>query len=489
MKENLKKKIDECIERYEFHGVAGVTENGETCAFCASGFEDDGKLFNKNTRFFIGGLTSVFTVWTAMLLSQQGRLDLKTHVSAFFPELKRYPDLTAEKLVTGESGLDDYYMSRGLSVFEDYKQGKMSEEEYVVAYEKISATDPSLEEVIGFLARSEIREDPDNNIFSPTDAFLLGEIIVSVTGKNLGDVFEEMIFRPLGMKNTSFEGKSQLWYTRYENGDKILVGERSGKCGCSGIITDYSDIEIWVRELIEGKLLDKKSRAFLFKFKKSKVWRSVFSKEGEWLSVSDFGGVIKFNLKRKIAVVLLFDVLIKYIENVNGSYDRFITDMTAITEAELIPPAKLRMEKLNEDNGWAALDIRLNESQKNFVSSPQTTLAIASIVKNYKPFVLKDGNRIIGLVVLEVNKKENSYWIAFFMIDKFYQGKGYGKKFIAMCCDYLAGLGAQKIGIAFYFRNIAAEKTYSACGFRKISSFRNATVMEYTVKKEVKTHL
>lgn len=101
-----------------------------------------------------------------------------------FPELKRYPDLTAEKLVTGESGLDDYYMSRGLSVFEDYKQGKMSEEEYVLAYEKVSATDPSPEEVIGFLARSEIREDPDNNIFRLLTLFAGGDHYVRYREKS-----------------------------------------------------------------------------------------------------------------------------------------------------------------------------------------------------------------------------------------------------------------------------------------------------------------
>ncbi len=62
------------------------------------------------TRFGIGSLTKSFTAAAIQVLQARGKLKLTDSVARYLPELKAWPPITIEQLLTHSAGVPDYYV-------------------------------------------------------------------------------------------------------------------------------------------------------------------------------------------------------------------------------------------------------------------------------------------------------------------------------------------------------------------------------------------
>lgn len=69
-------------------------------------------------------------------------------------------------------------------------------------------------------------------------------------------------------------------------------------------------------------------------------------------------------------------------------------------------------------------------------------------------------------LVTKHNKKPGEYYIPRFMIDKAYQGKGYGRKFMVLLMDEIKQRPAKIIHIVYSEKNTTAKNLYESLGFR-----------------------
>jgi len=76
-----------------------------------------------------------------------------------------------------------------------------------------------------------------------------------------------------------------------------------------------------------------------------------------------------------------------------------------------------------------------------------------------------EGDRAVGLLILDIDKKKNHYYIDIVQIDRRYQGRGYGKIMMLWAVDYLRNQGAKELEIGVNRFNIAAQKLYRSVGF------------------------
>lgn len=138
--------------------------------------------------------------------------------------------------------------------------------------------------------------------------------------------------------------------------------------------------------------------------------------------------------------------------------------------------------------------LKVSRKQKNFVASNNNSLAEAyvaltnggtalpfAICNNKKPI----GFLMIGYSVVEEEIEEDddpkfiemarkSYFIWRFMIDKRYQGKGYGRKAMQLALDYVRTLPcgpAESIWLSYEPENEVAKKLYSSFGFVEFPEF------------------
>ena len=142
----------------------------------------------------------------------------------------------------------------------------------------------------------------------------------------------------------------------------------------------------------------------------------------------------------------------------------------------------IRLERINGKNVWDALKLKVSDEQKNFVAPNEISIieAYTAVTGNgYAfPFVIYNDNVPVGFLMIGFDV--NDYWedapkiakgnynLWRVMIDKDYQGKGYGRKAVALALDFINTLPcgkAEYCWLSYEPENDVACKLYSSFGF------------------------
>ena len=144
----------------------------------------------------------------------------------------------------------------------------------------------------------------------------------------------------------------------------------------------------------------------------------------------------------------------------------------------------LRLEKVNGKNVWELLKLQVSEEQKSFVAANDTSIieAYTAITGNgYAfPFGIYDGEIPVGFLMIgfdiddywedapEIAKGNYNLWRL--MIDKKYQGKGYGKEAVKLALDYIRTKPcgeAEFCWLSYEPENKVAADLYRSFGFEE----------------------
>jgi D-alanyl-D-alanine carboxypeptidase len=189
--------------RVSYHHVAG-----------AAGA--DGESMTSDTPWFIASIDKLCLAVVVLKLSESGVLDLAARIAAYLPDSMtrglhrwrgedRSGEITVRHLLNHSSGLADWLEDAppgGRSVLESL----LVDGDAAFAWEDVAR-----------LVRERLRphfppQDPQAGRlrirYSDTNYILLAAIVEAVLGKPLPSVFEEMLFRPLGMRDSFCAGDS-----------------------------------------------------------------------------------------------------------------------------------------------------------------------------------------------------------------------------------------------------------------------------------------
>ncbi|MFA9464921.1 MAG: GNAT family N-acetyltransferase [Velocimicrobium sp.] len=144
----------------------------------------------------------------------------------------------------------------------------------------------------------------------------------------------------------------------------------------------------------------------------------------------------------------------------------------------------VEFKKIDESNFEECMKLSVFEEQKKFVAENTLSMAQAYLAysNNYCipiPYAIYDEDTSIGFIMMayhtkpEVFDKDELYDEAIYeiwrlMIDKRYQGKGYGKQSVEKALAYIKTYPcgeAKKIVLSFEPDNLKAKHLYKACGF------------------------
>lgn len=139
------------------------------------------------------------------------------------------------------------------------------------------------------------------------------------------------------------------------------------------------------------------------------------------------------------------------------------------------------LELVNENNYQAVFDLELAESQKNFVSSNMRSLAQAWVYyKRARPYAIKNENEIVGFIMFDYKLDEKKAEIWRFMIDKKFQGQGYGKEALVVAIKFLENEKSfTTLQINYVEGNLRAKYLYEKVGFHETGEMEgNEIVMK-----------
>lgn len=206
--------------------------------------------------FRIASITKSFTTEAVLILADRQLIDLDKTISSYLPE---YNIPGGDKITVRMLG----NMTSGLVSFTS--DTTFSKKLYTLRGEGVF----SAPELIFYTSKYPLKFTPGSKYeYCNSNTVILGELIKKVTGKSVSQVFTEEIFLPLGMKNTTWP-TSRYLPTPYTHGYSANVGSlidvtnwNPSFADAAGIlISNFTDLKIWAKEINEMKLLSSAAKA------------------------------------------------------------------------------------------------------------------------------------------------------------------------------------------------------------------------------------
>jgi diamine N-acetyltransferase len=142
---------------------------------------------------------------------------------------------------------------------------------------------------------------------------------------------------------------------------------------------------------------------------------------------------------------------------------------------------KVKLKKVTADNWEEVVELELRGSQEDLVASNLYSVAEAQFDPDARPRAVYAGKRIVGFLMYDVEKtkgKAKEASIYRFMIDRKYQGKGYGRKALSKALEEIRGIPrVSRIWICYIPKNPVAKPFYTSFGFVEVGRNRDGEVI------------
>ena len=131
---------------------------------------------------------------------------------------------------------------------------------------------------------------------------------------------------------------------------------------------------------------------------------------------------------------------------------------------------EISLQPIDESNFLDAFQLKLAPEQEAFVSNPVRSLAQAYVYRSQcQPFGIFALDRMVGYVMVIYDYDIPEYDIWHMMIDRDFQGRGYGKVAMGKCLEYIRTKpfgSSNRVALTCNRDNSAARRLYEAFGFR-----------------------
>lgn len=189
------------------------------------------------TPFHVASISKQFTLFSVLLLEQEGKLSIDDDIRKYIPELNDFGyKITLKNLANHTSGIRDISDLTNLSGISD--NDIFTNEQAI----KLITNQKSINFIPG-----------DKFEYCNSGYILLAEIVKRVSGKTLTEFTTERIFKPLKMNNSFFLDRSDkiiknLAYSYYnENSAYYKNILNSTIVGSTGLVTTVEDLSIWAQ--------------------------------------------------------------------------------------------------------------------------------------------------------------------------------------------------------------------------------------------------
>ena len=131
---------------------------------------------------------------------------------------------------------------------------------------------------------------------------------------------------------------------------------------------------------------------------------------------------------------------------------------------------EISLQPIDESNFLDAFQLKLAPEQEAFVSNPVRSLAQAYVYRSQcQPFGIFALDRMVGYVMVIYDYDIPEYDIWHMMIDRDFQGRGYGKAAMGKCLEYIRTKpfgSSNRVALTCNRDNSADRRLYEAFGFR-----------------------
>lgn len=127
----------------------------------------------------------------------------------------------------------------------------------------------------------------------------------------------------------------------------------------------------------------------------------------------------------------------------------------------------VRFEAIDQDNWEDCVKLEVQEEQRKMVAPNWYSIIQAAYDESYTPLSIYYEDMMVGFFMYGKDPDDGLYWIVRLMIDKRYQGRGYGEAAIRLGLELIKRQEdcSPEIVISYKPDNEAAGKLYERVGF------------------------
>lgn len=232
--------------------IGGVWEGEKNILSVAFGESMTSVPADTSMHVRIGGITEIFFGTLIMILVDKGIIRLDDKVSKWIPDMLAADSVTVRMLITSTSGYKDYVLNKL----------------FVDLITKEPFRNITREEIISYaMSDGKLNFPPGTQQkYSHTEFTILGEMLERATGKTLGELYEENIFRPLGLSHTGYNFNADIPYPVLHaySSDRGIYEDAtfwspSWTRESGTLYSNLNDLAKWARAFGKGKLLSANS--------------------------------------------------------------------------------------------------------------------------------------------------------------------------------------------------------------------------------------
>ncbi len=128
----------------------------------------------------------------------------------------------------------------------------------------------------------------------------------------------------------------------------------------------------------------------------------------------------------------------------------------------------IELRPVTKSNFETVISLEVSDDQQQYVASNLYSIAESKIFPECIPLAIYESNRPIGFLMYAFNPNDESYWVCRLMIDRYFQGKGYGKKTMqAVINEIRKRPDCTHLKLSIEPGNQGAEHLYASLGFIK----------------------
>lgn len=128
----------------------------------------------------------------------------------------------------------------------------------------------------------------------------------------------------------------------------------------------------------------------------------------------------------------------------------------------------VELRPVTKANFGSVINLEVSQDQLNFVASNLYSIAESKVFPECIPLVIYANETPVGFLMYAFDNKDSSYWICRLMIDRYFQGKGYGLDAMQQVIKEIRKRpGSDFVKLSISPHNQAAEKLYQHLGFEK----------------------
>lgn len=142
----------------------------------------------------------------------------------------------------------------------------------------------------------------------------------------------------------------------------------------------------------------------------------------------------------------------------------------------------LKLHPVDADNWRAVKALEVLDSQKDFVAQPSHYLCLCAYGKDWHPFAVSLGDRVIGFLMWAYDEGEQSCWLGGIIIDKAYQRQGHGRGAVQCALGLLSATRGFKNFALSYQPNNPAKKLYAELGFMETDEWEDDEIVARLTK-------